>query len=68
MSEDKSVRDKLTAKIQNVIEGKGADLVQTEVICAYKQGFSWIAEVVIPAVKQAKPDKVEIYFKPFLPE
>lgn len=68
LSEDKSVRDKLTAKIQNVIEGKGADLVQTEVICAYKQGFSWIDEVVIPAVKQAKPDKVEIYFKPFLPE
>ena len=25
-------------------------------------------EIVIPAVKEQKPDKVEIYFKPFLPE
>ncbi len=41
---------------------------RTELICAYKQGFSWMNEIVIPAVKEQKPDKVEIYFKPFLPE
>lgn len=68
LSEDKDVRCKLVDRLRDVTEEKGADLVQAEVICAYKQGFSWIDEVVIPAVKELRPDKVEIYFKPFLPE
>lgn len=68
VSEDKEIRAELIGRIRNVIEENGADLVQADIICAYKQGFSWVEEIVIPAVKQAKPDKVEIYFKPFLPE
>lgn len=43
-------------------------MAQSQIICAYKQGFSWMDEVVIPAVKAEKPERIEIYFRPFLPE
>lgn len=68
VSEDQSVRGKMMDQIREKGKKLGASEVETEVICAYKQGFSWIDEIVIPAVKEKKPDKVEIYFKAFLPE
>ena len=68
VSEDQAVRGGMTARIEEKAKSLGASAVETELICAYKQGFSWIDEIVIPAVKEQKPDKIEIYFKPFLPE
>lgn len=68
VSEEKTVREKMTEKIRNILEKSGAKLTKAEVICAYKQGFSWIDEIIIPKIKEKKPDKVEIYFKPFLPK
>lgn len=68
LSEDRIVREKLIQKMQAAVEEKGASLVTAEIICAYKQGFSWMDEIVIPAVKDSGADQVEIYFKPFLPE
>lgn len=58
----------MRARMEEKAKKLGAVEVQTELICAYKQGFSWVDEIVIPAVKEKKPDKIEIYFKPFLPE
>ena len=46
----------------------GAKPEDTSVICAYKQGYSWIVEEMLPVMKEAQADQVEIYFKPFLPE
>ncbi len=70
LSEDKKVRELICGKVKEAVEAKGAALSGMELICAYKQGFSWIDEVVIPAVQAAgeKPDRIEICFKPFLPE
>lgn len=68
LSEGKDVREKVMQKIQETLNAKGAEFEKAEIICAYKQGFSWIDEIVIPAVKGSNVDKVEIYFKPFLPE
>lgn len=68
VSEDQTVRGRMRARMEEKAESLGAAEVRTELICAYKQGFSWIDEIVIPAVKEKKPDKIEIYFKPFLPE
>lgn len=68
ISEDKSTRKELTQRIEREIKGRGASLEGIQVICAYKQGFSWIDEVVIPAALEYQPDEIEIYFKPFLPE
>lgn len=68
LSEDKEVRTKLTDKVRKAVEDKGAKLKNAQIICAYKQGFSWMDEVVIPEIRGQRPDKVEIFFKPFLPE
>lgn len=68
VSEDQNVRGKMADKIREKVKELGVSEVETQLICAYKQGFSWMDEIVIPAVKEKKPDKVEIYFKPFLPE
>lgn len=68
LSEDRDVRQRLAEKIRGEIEKKGAVLEENELICAYKQGFSWMDESVIPKIQAFAPDRVEIYFKPFLPE
>lgn len=68
LSEDKDVRAKLVERLVNKVSAKGAMLEHAEVICAYKQGFSWIDEVIIPKVKGKDVTKIEVYFKPFLPE
>lgn len=68
LSEGQAVRAKIKEKIEEKAKSLGAESTETTLICAYKQGFSWIDEVVIPKVREEKPDKIEIYFKPFLPE
>lgn len=68
ISEDQNVRSEMAAKIQGKAEELGVKESKIELICAYKQGFSWIDEIVIPEVEKGEPDEIEIYFKPFLPE
>ncbi len=68
LSEDREVRRKLSARVEKEIEDRGAKVRDIQLICAYKQGFSWIDEIVAPKVMKERPDKVEIFFKPFLPE
>ena len=38
----------------------GAKPEDTSVICAYKQGYSWIVEEMLPVMKEAQADQVEI--------
>lgn len=68
VSEEKSVRDGMCERIRKKLEEQGAEAEETEILCAYKQGFSWISESVIPAVRREHPEKVVIFFRPFLPE
>lgn len=68
ISEDKAVRDRIRAGILAKLRERGADAEQAQILCAYKQGFSWISESVIPAVRQKHPEKMELFFRPFLPE
>ncbi len=67
LSEGRESRRKLEARIRQKAEAKGA-AAEAEILCAYKQGFSWLDESVIPAVRAKGPDRVEIYFRSFLPE
>ncbi len=74
MREEKDVRHELTKYIKERLEPMKVDS-EIQILCAYKQGISWIKEVVIPqilAVKEQKQDlfvdRIEITFKPFLPE
>lgn len=68
VSENIKVRHKIKEKIEDRIQMLGAKPEDTSVICAYKQGYSWIVEEMLPVMKEAQADQVEIYFKPFLPE
>lgn len=68
VSEDKSVRAELEKDITESFAKKGVD-AEVDVICSYKQGYSWIDEKVNPALKTLDHiQKIEIAFKPFLPE
>jgi len=67
LSEDREVRTSLAAELRALVSGKGAEPKSVEVICAYKQGFSWLEEIVMPKLLgMGKVEKVEIFFKPFL--
>lgn len=68
LSEDQKVRADLAAKMNRAIVERAAVLEQADIVCAYKQGFSWIDECVIPVLKEKAADRVEILFRPFLPE
>lgn len=68
LSEDAQLRGLETANINKKLYERAAVLEEVEIVCAYKQGYSWLDEIVIPEMKEKAVDKVVIYFKPFLPE
>lgn len=68
LSEDKDVRAKLAAEIAERLRGLSATLRESRILCAYKQGFSWIDENILPKLAGKAVDRLLIQFKPFLPE
>ena len=68
LSEDQAVRDELRRGILARAEAAGARVDHCRVICAYKQGYSWIRESVLPSLEGKETSRVEIAFTPFLPE
>ncbi len=68
LSEEASVRERVISHIREETEAIGADIEEIQLVCAYKQGYSWMDEIVIPAVKDQKIQQIEIFFRPFLPE
>lgn len=68
LSEDKDVRHKLAEEIKASMEEMDVVIDEIQIICAYKQGFSWLEEVVLPQLEGKKVSRIEIAFKPFLPE
>lgn len=68
LSEDREVRRKLEEKLEKKLKEAGAKVEEIQIFCAYKQGFSWIEECVIPAAEGQRIQKAEIFFQPFLPE
>lgn len=68
LSEEADVRTILEKEIKEQIEKNGANLSYAEIICAYKQGFSWIDEIIIPKLQKERVEKLRIAFRPFLPE
>lgn len=68
LSESVKVRETTAEDVKKGLEALGAVAEDVRLFCAYKQGYSWLDEMVIPRAKDRKTDRVEIYFKPFLPE
>jgi len=67
LSEDKETRAKLRDEFADIAASKSVKFLSSQVICAYKQGFSWLEEVVLPKLRYSeKIDEIEIFFKPFL--
>lgn len=69
LSEGKEVRSTLADEVTSELVRRGAVAERTEVLCACKQGYCWVDEVVLPALEQCREPiaKVEIVFRPFLP-
>lgn len=68
LSEDKDVRSILVHEIESELIKIHAVPKITQILCSYKQGLSWIEEVVIPQLESKEIQKIIIAFKPFLPE
>jgi hypothetical protein len=51
VSESPAVRERLTAEIRDQLVKAGASNPRVQVFSAYKQGFLWITEHVIPSLK-----------------
>ncbi|MEG1957867.1 MAG: M14 family metallopeptidase [Lachnospiraceae bacterium] len=68
LSEDKAVRDALVKEVKQVFLEREVKVKDVQILCAYKQGLSWIEEIVIPKLAGKLIGSIEIYFQPFLPE
>jgi len=67
LSEDKESRKQFEDELKEKANAKGAELRSSQIICAYKQGFSWLEDIVMPQLSEFdKIDEIEIFFKPFL--
>lgn len=65
LNENKDIRDRLSLDIKNILAKEGIES-EVEIACAYKQGYSWISEFVIPKLKGKKISGIIIRFKAFL--
>ncbi len=68
LSESDDVRRNLENELKRLVLEKGAKLVKNQIVCAYKQGFSWLDEFVSEEIKNDDIESIDIKFKPFLPE
>lgn len=67
LSEEVDVRNCLTNEIYAELKKREVKSSEIQILCAYKQGFSWIEEVILPQLENKKVQNIEIAFKPFLP-
>ncbi|WP_353094694.1 M14 family metallopeptidase [Tissierella praeacuta] len=68
LSEEIDVRNHLMEEIKKELGKRQIKLDEMQIICAYKQGFSWIEEIILPQLEGKKIQKIEIAFKSFLPQ
>ena len=70
VSEPPEVREELRASIASRLKeaGIGPNAQNVVVISAYKQGFSWLRDVVLPAVKGKGAEKVYLRVASFKPD
>ena len=69
LSEGRQVRTDLAAEVEADLAALGVIPGRVDALCAYKQGYSWIDEKILPALAGRKGEvaAVEITFRPFLP-
>ena len=65
VSEGPEERSKLAAQLKAVLAAGGINDAEIEVLCAYKQGYSWLMENVAPALAGKGAQKLKIEFAPY---
>jgi len=65
VSESPESRDKLKGRIKKILEVKGIQDFQIDVLSSYKQGFFWLKEKVIPFLESKNPHHLVIKFSRF---
>ncbi len=69
LSEEEELRTRTVLRLNRQLAKKGVKVERHQLICAYKQGFSWLAEAVLPQLPPlGEIGKIRIAFKAFLPE
>ncbi len=66
LSEDREQRALFLEKAKELVAGCGAVIAKAESVCAYKQGFSWLEETVVPKLAGRSVARMTVQFKPFL--
>jgi hypothetical protein len=67
LSEPKTVRDALSAEVESELLGAGARSARVRVLSAYKQGYSWLTEQVMPALRGRGARSVRLRVAAFEP-
>ncbi len=62
VSESPAVRDKVRGEVAAVLAGAGFPAARVEVLSAYKPGYFWLVEKVLPAVVNKGVDRLTIRF------
>ena len=69
VSEPPALRERLKAVILEELLKRGCqrDYIRILVLSAYKQGYSWLNDVVLPSIRERGVDTVRIFFAPEAP-
>ena len=62
VSESPEIRMRLQEEFESALREAGAAETRVRVICAYKQGFSWLADYVLPAVQDENVGRITVRF------
>ncbi len=64
VSESPEVRDRLAGEIRAQLAAKGiaANAFDVRVLSAYKQGYSWLYDAILPRVREAEVGSIEIRY------
>ncbi|MFV0363833.1 MAG: M14 family metallopeptidase [Suipraeoptans sp.] len=69
LSEERDIRGELEEEINNKLSGVNVHEIKSNIYCAYKQGYSWIEESILPKLESFDDiDCITVAFKAFLPE
>jgi len=69
ISEEAEIRESIRTEIEAELRKRNVEIVENQILCSYKQGFSWLEERVIPQMQECENLKrVVIAFRAFLPE
>ncbi len=59
-------RQQIADAIRSVIAGSAVEDVPVMVLSSFKAGLSWLREIVIPALVELRPKRVEITYQPYV--